>query len=356
MVEPPPGQGPDGTGRPADWAPHAWNRAQRATPLDQLDQASPRRRLVRLARRTLRPARAQARKAKLQARKAKLLVRPLRPPLHTPEQIARYSRVQDRTLFTGNALAARCRHVLNFDTLTVNEEVDNDWWFCRTEFLDHFFREVAPDSSFVLFSHNSDRPVGRRFAWYLRRKSLVAWFAANAGFRDPRLFAIPLGIANPFWAHGNAQALRAVQRAEIAKTRLFEVSFSIATNPRERLRCLAETGLELQPPCSFPDYLERLASSCFSVSPEGEGLDTHRTWEALHLRAIPIVTRSVLTEQHPDVPMVVLDGWSQFREIDFGPELYAELWGDWSPAELELDVYLKRVGRILDDVRASPAR
>src|SRR5436853_529158 len=93
-------------------------------------------------------------------------VHPLRPPVESPAWVARMLAPQeDDTFITGNGFADRCRYVLNYDALRVNEAVDNNWWFCNPEFLEYFFRHLAPDEEFVLFTHNSnvDRPIGAGF-------------------------------------------------------------------------------------------------------------------------------------------------------------------------------------------------
>ena len=265
---------------------------------------------------------------------------------------ARSAPAASSSFITGNGFAERCRFVLDAEGFAVNEEAENEnWWFCKADFLEYFFEELAPDAEFVLFSHNSDRPIDARFRRHLRRRNLVAWFAANAALVHPKLVACPLGIANPEWPHGDTTAIEAVQRADVAKERLFDVSFTVNTNRAERERCLAETGLELEAPRSFAEYLDRLAASQFCISPRGNGIDTHRTWEALYVRTIPVVTRSVLTDHHPDLPLVVLDNWSEFRSIDFGPELYERTWDDWNPDKLRLDRYLERVSRTVDRLR-----
>ena len=42
-------------------------------------------------------------------------------------------------------VAAYCRYVINYDVLTINEHVDKEWWFCRTDFLEYFFSKREPD-------------------------------------------------------------------------------------------------------------------------------------------------------------------------------------------------------------------
>jgi hypothetical protein len=291
--------------------------------------------------------RARRRAVKLASR-----LRRARPPFGPPEQVAALSAAPPLDDYiTGNGFARRCGHVLNFDVLRENPEGEPDWWFCKADYLEHFFARHAPRTPYVLFSHNSDREIGRRFLKRLERPELVAWFAQNAAIEHPKLRAIPIGIANPRWPHGDQDVFRAVQAERRAKTELFDVSFGVETCPRERLHCLRQTGLEPAPRVPFPDYLRRLAEAYFCISPRGNGLDCVRTWEALYLGAVPVVTRSVLTDQHPDLPWIVLDDWSDFRSIDFTPELYERAWGGWDRDELRLDRYLERVRAQLASVR-----
>jgi hypothetical protein len=254
----------------------------------------------------------------------------------------------DDSFITGNGLAARCRHVLNYEGATVNARGEPGWWFCKADYVQDFFARHAPEEPFVLFTHNGDRSIGAAHAALLERPGLVAWFAANADLRHPKLHAFPLGIANPYWPHGDVAELRRAQALPLEKTRLFNAAFDVRTNPAERERCVRATGLAPSPAQPFPEYLRELGSSLFCIAPSGNGIDTHRAWEALYLRTIPVVTRSVLTEQHLDLPLVVLDDWSDFGSVDLSPELYAAVWGDFDPAELRLDRYLERVRAVVE--------
>jgi hypothetical protein len=53
----------------------------------------------------------------------------------------------------------------------------------------------------------------------------------------------------------------------------------------------------------------------FVVSPHGNGLDCHRTWESLVLGNIVIVKRSSLDPLYAGLPVVIVDDW---REIEAG--------------------------------------
>ena len=64
-----------------------------------------------------------------------------------------------------------------------------------------------------------------------------------------------------------------------------------------------------------------LANHKYSICPEGNGLDTHRFWESLYVRTIPIVIRTPLTEQirASGIPCVLIDSWNTFS-LDSLPE------------------------------------
>jgi hypothetical protein len=270
--------------------------------------------------------------------------RPVRPPVHSPEHVVALSALaEDHPFITGNGLAARCRYVINYDELYVNDDVENDWWFCRTDFIEHFFARHEPRTDYVLFSHNSDRAVDGRLRRFLNRRRLRAWFATNADVRHPKLHAFPIGIANPRWTHGDGAEILRVSAEHLSKTTLFDASYDISTYPPAREYCRDHTGIEPDPRTDFDAYLRNLASSYFCIAPRGNGMDTHRTWEALALRTVPILTRSVLTDQHPDLPMIVIDDWTDFRRIEFSRELYERTWAGWDPAQIELDRYLERI-------------
>jgi hypothetical protein len=271
-------------------------------------------------------------------------VHPLRPPVESQSLVERMlAQPDDEAFITGNGIAARCRSVLNYDVLRINDAVRNNWWFCNPEFLEYFFRSLVPQDRYVLFTHNSnvDRAIDVTFQKALDRPELVAWFATNVELDHPKLFSLPLGVGNPIKC--DLSALREVQDLRPVKTRLFEASFGVGTNVPERTYCIEQTGIRPTEKLPWRQFFERLASSYFCVSPRGNGVDCYRTWQALYLRTIPIVTRSPLTDQHPELPFVVLEDWSEFRSIDFSAELYERTWCDWDPASIRLDRHVERI-------------
>ena len=52
----------------------------------------------------------------------------------------------------------------------------------------------------------------------------------------------------------------------------------------------------------------------FIASPFGNGLDTHRLWEALILGCIPIIITSGLDSLLEDLPILIIKDWSDITE------------------------------------------
>ena len=59
------------------------------------------------------------------------------------------------------------------------------------------------------------------------------------------------------------------------------------------------------------DLWREKARYAFVVSPHGNGLDCHRTWESLVLGNIVIVKRSSLDPLYEGLPVVIVDDWSE---------------------------------------------
>jgi hypothetical protein len=52
----------------------------------------------------------------------------------------------------------------------------------------------------------------------------------------------------------------------------------------------------------------------FVVSPHGNGLDCHRTWESMYMNCIPIVKTSVLDDLYDDLPVLIVKEWKDITQ------------------------------------------
>jgi hypothetical protein len=171
--------------------------------------------------------------------------------------------------------------------------------FVYSHLLDSFVQRILPrlDHRFVLISHNSDHGVDERFRAALDDARIVHWFAQNAVIRHPKLTPLPIGVANAQWPHGDVAALVAAAAAAPAARRdVVYVNFEVRTNPGVRLPLLRrleqQPGMWRAPQRPYGAYLADMATCRWVVSPPGNGVDCHRTWEALYLGVVPIVLRT----------------------------------------------------------------
>jgi hypothetical protein len=65
-------------------------------------------------------------------------------------------------------------------------------------------------------------------------------------------------------------------------------------------------------------HQKALARYAFVASPPGNGLDTHRTWEAMYLNCVPIVKRSFMTEEFErlGLPIWIVDSYEELKKYD----------------------------------------
>ena len=103
---------------------------------------------------------------------------------------------------------------------------------------------------------------------------------------------------------------------------MFYFNFNISTNRQKRQPCFdaLRDKLEWLNPVEPLQNLFRLKEYEFCICPEGNGVDTHRLWEALYLKTVPIVIKSEFTEIIKDkVPLVILENWSDFdmSQLDY---------------------------------------
>ena len=64
----------------------------------------------------------------------------------------------------------------------------------------------------------------------------------------------------------------------------------------------------------------------FSISPRGNGLDCHRTWEDLVLGCIVLLKTSSLDPLYEGLPVVIVKNWSEITEENLA--LWLEEYGD----------------------------
>ena len=257
------------------------------------------------------------------------------------------------TFLCGNAFKSLCQYssasysdarTHNFD-FKVRDDLRNARVFVKLEYLPTFMEYIKLDFPYTLFTHNSDVPVtgdNETFNLILEKPEIKKWYSQNVNFNHPKLFSIPIGLANPKWPHGDPTQMQAAvdQQYWKNKNNILHCNFDIGTNPLERNKCLQETGLQISKRVPFDQYLEDMGKSYFTLSPNGNGIDCHKHWEALYLRTIPIVTKSTNIDFYKHLPFLVINDWEDYKNLNLSEELYNEIWGDFDPESLYFDNYV----------------
>ena len=229
-------------------------------------------------------------------------------------------------LVTGNKFRKICDYVLDESGFYKND-IHNETpiFFIKTDFINLFFEDYKPNFKYKIISHNSDFPLTEKIKPFLDDENLICWFGQNVCYSHNKLFSIPIGIANEIWPHGDEEIIFNTISKQNLKKNLIHCSFDIQTNFFERIRCvnsMTKNNLKMNNREKFPDYLNSLSKSLFTLSPNGNGIDCHKLWEALYLKTIPIVTNSINVSFYSHLPILIIDSWENFDILNINEELY----------------------------------
>ena len=196
--------------------------------------------------------------------------------------------------------------------------------FVKRDFIDNFITDCHPriKNNYILITHNSDDDVSEKYKSYLDDKKLIVWFAQNVNYPHSKLIPIPIGLANRYWTHGDIDAITTAQTQAIdtivTKDKLLYLNFNVNNCSEVRKKVFEQlqqkSFCHTSNPKPFQDYLIDLAQSYFVASPRGNGIDCHRTWEALTMGSIPIVESSSLDPLFEDLPVLIIKDWSCITE------------------------------------------
>jgi hypothetical protein len=97
------------------------------------------------------------------------------------------------------------------------------------------------------------------------------------------------------------------------------------------------------------ENIQRLSEYEFCICPEGNGVDTHRLWEALYVKCIPIVIKSKhidILQKQLDIPLVILDSWDDFdiSKLDYTAYTFSDNYYE----KITMDYFTKRFNEELD--------
>lgn len=247
--------------------------------------------------------------------------------------------------------------------------------------LKNFVEKVLPKITkpFILLTNNSDwttpDDVMYEYTRLINHPLLTHWFAQNCVVDHPKITRIPIGLdyhtlmpsskVKFVWSQPETHPWGIKQEPIVQEQRLVKIksesrpfwerqvkayaNFQFLTTTRygkvDRVECLNTVPKELvsyEPSkCIRIQCWNNMVNYAFVLSPQGNGLDCHRTWEALCLGCVPIVKTSGLDPLFEDLPVWIVSSWkdvteenmknkiNEFRERSFRLErLESSYWRD----------------------------
>lgn len=179
---------------------------------------------------------------------------------------------------------------------------------------------------------------------FIESPKIIHWFAQNGVLNHPKFSQIPIGLDYHTMSYG--ETLLGPKILPYEQEQIL-IATSQSAPPLSRRLLKAHINFNFIPAMTVkygitPDYLmERLrviqmmpsilvdcetqrvdrkttweiqSKYAFVISPHGNGLDCHRTWEALCLGCIPIVRTSPLDGLYEGLPVYIVQDWSEVTE------------------------------------------
>ncbi len=206
------------------------------------------------------------------------------------------------------------------ELLSINNIINNNYKvYCYTHLLEHLDLLISKlkffENKFILLFHNSDHNFNKEHLVLFDKLPLLEnIYTQNMNVTNNKVFPLPIGIANSMWPHGNLNNWNIILKKQIKKENMIFFNFSINTNRKIRLECynkiISKNIKFIQNITNQLNYLDLLGTYKFCICPEGNGIDTHRFWECLYLKVIPICLNSHLINHYSKIfPIIILDNW-----------------------------------------------
>ncbi len=225
--------------------------------------------------------------------------------------------------------------------------------YTHTFYVNQLFDIIANDSKdFIIVTHNSDVNIDESLK---PPKNVLKWYSQNINVKDSRIESIPIGIENNRWF---------IKRGEDKRNRMLSImsyqpkyyknlvymNHNVSTNPDKRQEVY--DYLEKKPWVTvergkngheFTDYIRNIYNHWFVICPEGNGMDTHRTWETLYMGSIPIEKRNINNQFYSDLPICFVDDWTELTEKFLEDEYVRIVHAKWNMDKLKFTYWKNKI-------------
>ena len=244
-------------------------------------------------------------------------------------------------------------HSIDIDNYDFTDYNNSELVYCNVSLINERKPKLAESklyeklklfkNSFKLILHNADDSFEKEHLKYFDIPNCKQIFTQNVNVLDSRVEFLPIGIANHFWKWGDTKKVVDVILEDIEKTDLVYDHFQERDNRVKCYESVRREGIPIVGTMEYEDYLQKLKSYKYCVSPEGNGIDCYRTWEALYMKTIPICKRSILVEEFSKTfPIYIVDDWKDLDVKDLEKQYDTFNWDNWY--QLDFETYCMKVG------------
>jgi hypothetical protein len=249
--------------------------------------------------------------------------------------------------------------------------------------LKNFVSKVLPKISvpFILVTNNSDwtipDDVKTEFDILVQTPLLIHWFSQNCVINHPRITRIPIGLdyhtLSPTrkqtfsWSQPERHSWGLKQEPILQEQQLIKLKESSPPFWERKWKAYANFQFlmttrygktdRVDAYNTIPKHLvfyepqkctrdvcwKNMTQYAFVVSPHGNGLDCHRTWEALCLGCIPIVKTSGLDPLFEGLPVWIVDSWLDVTEENMEQKINEFCQGTFRYERLGLNYWRDRI-------------
>jgi len=197
---------------------------------------------------------------------------------------------------------------------------------------------LAVKSPFILVTGDCDEDVPNdiftesEFQEFIESEKILHWFSQNSVGVHKKLTQMPIGLdyhtrassdkwgarMNPVGQEKEILALKGAAKPFYERQPKAYANFHFSMSGKyghdrvDAKNSIPSDCVVYEPSrVTQSETFQHQIEYAFVVSPHGNGLDCHRTWEALVLGCIPIVKTSALDPLFSDLPVLIVDSWSQ---------------------------------------------
>ena len=265
-------------------------------------------------------------------------------------------------ILSGNNFASRCDYIYaqtkdvggspsvvfadHFPTIK-----DHDVIFCKTDFIamltESVVKYVPVDVPFSVLTHDSDYTINDALIEGLVGNRPIRWYGMNMNSSKKMATPIPIGIANSYC---NITMKSGDFEKSKNPSRLLYVNHRIETNPSVRewlypfFTITKYATVKTPTNVSIIQYRNDILDHKFLLCPQGNGIDTHRMWEALYCGVIPIVMRhNTHSNLEGKLPILFVDDYREVTE-DLLNATYEEYSNrQWNEEMLTVSWWMKHI-------------